>query len=62
MCKWRLVSHYFEWVWVVLVRWEWVGHYPEWVGVYETLFWEGGGGWENILGGKIFWVGWGGWG
>ena len=56
MCKWRLVSHYFEWVWVVLARWEWVGHYPEWVGVYEAFFGR------VEVGGKIFWVGWGGWG
>ena len=27
-----------------------MGHYVVWVGVYETLFWVGGGGWENILG------------
>ena len=58
----------------------WVGHYFEWVGLSGgvwgiilngcgmcgALFWMGGGGWKNILGGWG-WVGmsgdeWGGWG
>ena len=27
----------------------WVGHYFGWVGVYQALFWVGGGGWT------LFW-------
>ena len=33
------------------VRWGCIGHYFGWVVVSGALFWVGGGGWENILGG-----------
>ena len=53
LCEWRLMRHYFEWMWIflggwgnILGWWWWVGHYFGWVGV----------------GGNIFWVGWRGWG
>ena len=56
LCKWRLLRHYFEGVWVVLggqdiILGGWV-----WVGVYKALFWVGVGVLENILVGWV-WVG-----
>ena len=53
LCKWRLVRHYFEWVWVVLGGWDIILSRWGWVGLYRALIW---------VGGKIFWVGGGGWG
>ena len=45
---WRLVRHYFEWVWVILGEWKWVGHYFGWV--------EGEWGWVEVSGdGCIVW-------
>ena len=43
LCKLQSVKHYFEWVWVILGRWDII--------LGGALFWVGGGGRENILGG-----------
>ena len=51
LCQWQLVSHYFEWLWIMLGRWGWVGwvgHYFGWVGV-------SGSDWDIILCGWV-WV------
>ena len=47
LCKWWLVRHYFEWVWVILGGWgEWgcMGLFFGWGGVVGALFWVGGSG------------------
>ena len=44
LCEWRLIRHYFEWVWVISGGSGCMKHYFGWVGV-------SGGGWGIILGG-----------
>ena len=57
LCKWQLLRHYCEWVWVVLGRWdiilggwgEWgcMGHYFGRVEVDRKIFWVGGDRWDE---------------
>ena len=56
LCKWQLVRHYLEWVWVILGGSDIILGGWGWVGVYEALFWVGGGG-QGIMLGKWRWVG-----
>ena len=56
LCKWRLFSHYFEWVWVILGGLDIIFGRWGWVGVYGVLFWVGEGGWGIILD-RRGWVG-----
>lgn len=44
LCEWQLVSHYFEWVWVIFGGWGWVGDY------FGSVGW---GLWGIIVGGWL---------
>ena len=67
LCKWRLLRHYFEWVWVILDGLDIILGRWGWVELYGVLFWVGEGEWGHYfgcagVGRKIFWLGGGGWG
>ena len=56
-CKWRLLRHYFEWVWVILGEWDIILGAWGWVGVYGALFWVGWDGWVLfVVGGGVLYI------
>ena len=54
LCKWQLLRHYFEWVWVALGEWDIILGMWGWVGVYGALLLVGGGGWGWVGAGALF--------